>query len=430
MSRLNIERSQALYAQGLELMPWASQTASKRPTEYAFGAFPIYIERGSGAHVWDADGNKYIDYILGLGPITLGYCYEPVDSAVRAQMEKGVIFGLPHTIEVEAAQAIVETIPGADMVRFFKTGAEATSAAVRVARTFTGRDIVLHSGYHGWLDSVSATNPQPGVPLQMREVLHSFAWKDLAALERLLEEHSGQVAAVMMSAVSYFEVTDSAYLQQVRELCNWHDVLLIFDEIVTGYRLALGGAQEYFGVLPDLSCFAKGIANGYPVAALCGRRDVMTAMEQATISSTYGGEALSLAALVACVREYREKNVTEFLRAQGQKLMDGLNAAAKAHGVAAHWLGYPCMSAYTFEYDDAELNRHCVTFWLQECAKRGVLFRRGGLNFITFSHDDAVIEETVAVGSEVLGLLSEAIEHGDVAQRLETTADVRGRYER
>jgi glutamate-1-semialdehyde aminotransferase len=428
MKSLSLNRSLSLYEEGLELIPWASQTASKRPTEYAFGAFPIYIERGQGARVWDADGNEFIDYILGLGPITLGYCYEAIDNAARAQMEKGAIFGLPHPVEIEAARAVVETVPSADMARFFKTGAEATSAAVRTARVFTGREIVLHSGYHGWLDSV-ASSVQPGIPDAMREVLHSFEWNNLDALEAELEKYRGKVAAVMISPVSYYEVSDGSYLRGVRELCDKHEVVLIYDEIVTGYRMALGGAQEYFGVLPDLSCFAKGIANGYPVACLSGKREVMSAMQTAIISSTYGGEAISLAALVACVREYQEKNVTDFLNAQGQKLMDGLNAAAQKIGVKARWLGYPCMSAYAFENEDAELNRHCITFWLQECAKRGVLFRRGGLNFITFSHDDEIINETIKVGAEVLELLREAIEKNEVESRLETTKQVRGRYE-
>lgn len=411
-------------------MPWASQTASKRPTEFAFGAFPIYLEKGKGARVWDVDGNEYIDYILGLGPITLGYCYEPVDAAAHAQIDRGVVFGLMHPVEVEAAQAVVDMIPCADQVRFFKTGAEATSAAVRVARVFTGRDVILHCGYHGWLDSVGATAPQPGVPDEFRKVLYEFEWEGIVAAKVLFEQHRGNIAGVLINPVSYFEVGGASSLQQLRELCDAHGALLMYDEIVTGYRLANGGAQEYFGVLPDLSCFAKGIANGYPVAALCGRRDVMQAMNRALISSTYGGETVSLAALVACHKEYSKQDVPGFLARQGQKLMDGLNGAAKRYEVRARWFGYPAMSAYAFEYSDADLNRHCMTFWLQECAKRGVLFRRGGLNFITLSHDDAIIEETIAAGSEVLCVLSEAIAENKVEALLETTGDVRGRYER
>lgn len=430
MQSLNLRRSFELYERGLHLMPGASQTNSKRPTSFALGAFPMFIEKGRGARVWDADGNEYIDYILGLGPITLGYGYEPVDAAAHAQIDKGVVFGLMSTVEVEAAEAVVSMIPSADQVRFFKTGAETTAAAVRVARAYTGRDIVLHHGYHGWLDSVNATQEQPGMPQCFRDVLLPFGWNDPEGLRRLLEEHKGKVAALLMNPVDYFKVEDGAFLRQLRALCDEYGVLLLFDEIVTGYRMANGGAQEYFDVTPDLGCFAKGIANGYPVGALCGRREVMAAMEDAVISSTYGGEAVSLAALVASHQVYREHDVPAFLARQGNRLMDGFNAAMKKHAVRGRCFGYAPMSAIAFDYDDEDTNRHCMTYWLQESAKRGVLLRRGGLNCITFSHTDEIIDATIAVADEVLHGMAKAVAAGNLAGLLETKADLKGLYER
>ena len=429
MSHLPINQSLKLYEQGRQLIPGASMTNSKRPSEYAFGAFPIYIESGHGAKVVDVDGNEYIDYILALGPITLGYAFEEIDNAVRAQMQKGVLFGLMSPLEVQAAQAVIDTVPCAEMVRFFKTGAESTTAALRVARAFTKKDVVLHCGYHGWLDTISCDRGNPGVPQSLNDTLYAFPWNDESAVKVLLQEHAGKVAAIMVNPVTYYSVDDGSFLRFLRHACDEANILLIYDEIVTGYRLSLGGAQEYFDVIPDLACFAKGIANGYPVSALCGRRGVMELCEDLLISSTYGGETLSLAALVAAHQVYRDKDVPAVLARQGQKLMDGCNALAKQHNVPAIWEGYPCMSGYHFAYESAEMNRHAMTFWLQECAAQGVLFRRGGLNFITLSHTDEIIEQTLEVCAKVLSQLAKAVEEGTLEQQLRTTQAARGRYE-
>jgi glutamate-1-semialdehyde aminotransferase len=429
MSHLNINQSLKLYEQGRQLIPGASMTNSKRPSEYAFGAFPIYIESGHGAKVIDVDGNEYIDYILALGPITLGYAFEEIDNAVRAQMQKGVLFGLMSPLEVQAAQAVIDTVPCAEMVRFFKTGAESTTAALRVARAFTKKDVVLHCGYHGWLDTISCDRENPGVPQGLNGSLFAFPWNDESAVKVLLQEHAGEVAAIMVNPVNYYNVDDGSFLRFLRELCDKENILLIYDEIVTGYRLSLGGAQEYFKVIPDLACFAKGIANGYPVSVLCGKRNVMQLCEDLLISSTYGGETLSLAALVAAHQVYRDKDVPAVLARQGQKLMDGCNAAARQNNIPAIWEGYPCMSGYRFAYESPETNRHAMTFWLQECAAQGVLFRRGGLNFITLSHTDEIIEQTLEVGRKVLLQLAKAVEEGTLEQQLRTTQAARGRYE-
>jgi len=429
MPQLPIDQSLKLYEQGSRLIPGASMTNSKRPSEYAFGAFPIYIESGHGVKVVDVDGNKYIDYILALGPITLGYAYDEIDNAVRAQMQNGVLFGLMSPLEVQAAQAVIEAVPCAEMVRFFKTGAEATTAALRLARAFTKKEVVLHCGYHGWLDTISCDRENPGVPQGLRESLFAFPWNNEDAIKVLLQQHAGKVAAIVVNPVNYYAIDDGSFLRFLRELCDEENILLIYDEIVTGYRLSLGGAQEYFNVIPDLACFAKGIANGYPVSALCGRRGVMQLCENLLISSTYGGETLSLAALIATHQIYRDKGVPAFLARQGQRLMDGCNTLATKHKVPAIWEGYPCMSGYHFAYDSTEINRHAMTFWLQECAARGILFRRGGLNFITLSHTDEIIDQTLEVCAKVLSQLAEAVKEGTLEQQLRTTQATRGRYE-
>lgn len=417
---LQLTESKQLYDEALRLIPGGSQTLSKRPQAFAMGLMPIYLERGQGCRVWDVDGNCYIDYIGALGPVTLGYCYPAVDQAVRAQLAKGCIFSMMHPLEVEAAREIVEAVPCAEMVRFLKTGAEATSAAVRIARAFTGRELVVSSGYHGWLDTWTAERTGTmarGVPAALRDSIAGFAFgkfDGLDSLEAVLNSRKGEVAAIIMEPVSYTDPDTGAYLRFVQELADRHRVVLIFDEIVSGFRVARGGAQELFGVTPDLACFAKGISNGLPVAAVVGTRRIMQVAADLIISSTYGGDALGLAAVVACLREYREKNVVEHLAATGKRLVGGLNAVAVENGLKLRFQGHPMMSTFAFGYETPEINDRMMTLLLGEMARRGVLLRRGGLIFISYSHGESEIEETISKSRIVFPLLREALESGNL----------------
>jgi glutamate-1-semialdehyde aminotransferase len=331
-----------------------------------------------------------------------------------------------HPLEIEAARALTECVPCAEMVRFFKTGAEATSAAARLARAYTGRELVLSSGYHGWLDTWTAERDAPsarGVPQALKSSIRGFAFGDFdseQSLEALLKRHPGQVAAVVMEPVSYATTDSAEYLGWARRLAERHGALLVFDEIVSGFRVALGGAQQHYGVTPDLACFAKGISNGLPLAALTGRRKVMQLAAELLISSTYGGEALSLAALVACLKEYRERDVIAHLWKTGQGLVDGLNALASQSGLKLAFRGFPMMASFGFGYNSAELNADLMTLLLQEMARRKVLWRRGGLLFVNYSHKQAEVEQTLRVCGEVFRLLGEALATGSVGERLVT----------
>ncbi|MBM3475931.1 MAG: aminotransferase class III-fold pyridoxal phosphate-dependent enzyme [Armatimonadetes bacterium] len=419
---LRLDLSEKLYAKAVELIPGGSQTMSKRPQGYAPGAFPIYVERAKGCRVWDVDGNEYIDYIMALGPIVLGYCYPAVDHAIAAQLRKGIVFGLLHPLEIMAAQMICETVPCAEMVRFLKGGAEVTTAATRIARAYTGRELILNCGYRGWADQWTAQHTTPnarGVPECLRSTVQSFPYDDLPALESILHEKADQVALVFLDAVSG-TAPDPAYLTGVRELCDRYGVLLAFDEIVTGFRLAPGGAQEYYGVAPDLACFAKGVANGMPLGVVCGRRAVMEIASELLISVTYGGECLSLAAVCACLQEYRDKPVHPHLWAHGEKLMEGFAEAGKRHGVPFDCTGLAPMACPRFSYPEAELNADAWSLFLQETAKRGVLIRRGGLLFVTYSHGDDDIEQTLEAVDASVALLADAVRTGTLKDRLET----------
>ena len=422
--KLNIEQSLALYERAEQLIPGGSQTNSKRPGIYAPGAFPIYAERAKGCRVWDVDGNEYVDYVMALGPITLGYCYEPVDAAIRAQLEKGIIYGLLHASEVEAAQRIVEMVPCAEMVRFLKGGAEVTNAVARIARAYTGKELILNAGYRGWSDTWAAQVEPPkgrGVPECLRALVKPFPCDDLDALRSLLERYRDHVALVFVDVVSA-TAAPKEVVRGMRALCDEFGVLLAFDEIVTGFRLAPGGAQEYYGVTPDLATFAKGIANGMPLGAVCGRREVMEIAKDLQFTVTYGGECLSLEAVVACLKIYREEPVYEHLWRQGEKLMQGFDALGKKHEVPFWCTGLAPMSAPDFHYEDAAVNTDVWTLFLQETAKRGVLIRRSGLLFLTYSHDDAAIAQTLIAVDEALGIIRNAVSDGTVKERLCTGA--------
>lgn len=426
MENLNLTKSMQLYKESLEVIPGGSQTMSKRATSFALGAMPVYIDRANGCRVWDVDGNEYIDFVNALGPITLGYCYPAVDEAVREQLAKGSIYPMLSPLEIEAAKAIIDVVPCAEMVRFLKTGAEATAAAARIARGYTGKDLIVSQGYHGWLDTWAAANNPPadrGVPKCLKGSIAGFAFGAFEGdncLEAVLERNKGEVAGVIMEPVSYATTDSGEFLRWVRGLADKHQVPLIYDEIVSGFRVSLGGAQEHYGVVPDIAVFAKGISNGLPIAAVAGKREVMKVAGEVVISSTYGGDALSLAAVVACLREYRKKGIVAHLWAIGERLMTAGNSIARSVGLELEFRGWPVMSSYGFGYD-AQANQDLTTFLLQEMAKRGVLIRRGGLNFINFSHKEEDIDHAIAAFHEVFPMLKAAHDSGDTKSLLITS---------
>ncbi len=387
------------------LIPGGSQTNSKRPQAFAFGRYPIFAARAEGSRIWDVDGNEYVDFVNGLGPITLGYRHPAVDQAVRDQLEHGVIAGLLWPLEVEVARGLVEAIPCAEQARFFKGGGEATAAAARIARAATGRSVILNAGYRGWPDPWAAGR-DAAVPAELERYVVSFPHGDLAQLEQLLDQHRGEVAAVFTD-VRYDASCDAAYLRGAQELARAHGALLCFDEIVNGFRLARGGMQEHFGVTPDLACFAKGIANGLPLAAVVGRREVMAHAASSLISLTYGGEALSLAACRAVLDIYAANDVIGHLWRVGRRLMDGLNAAAAGAGVPFACVGYPPMSAMELRLPAEQVGPAWELF-LAECALRGVLFRRGGLNMMTYSHQEADVDASVHAAAGAFDVLRRA----------------------
>jgi len=269
-------------------IPLGSQTFSKSRTQYPVGVSPLYISRAKGATVRDLDGNSYVDLVNALASITLGYRNRGVDTAIRNQLRKGISFSLPGKLEAEVSEKLVDMIPSAEMVRFGKNGSDATSAAIRISRAYTGRDHVAVCGYHGWQDwFIGSTTRNKGVPKPVSELTHSFKYNDAESLESILVNY--QVAAVILEPMNV-SFPNEGFLLRVKELAKKHGAVLIFDETITGFRLSAGGAQELFNVNPDLSTFGKGMANGMPLSAIVGRSEIMKEMENVFFSGTFGGE--------------------------------------------------------------------------------------------------------------------------------------------
>jgi glutamate-1-semialdehyde aminotransferase len=410
------DRSLALFEEASRRITGGAQTSSKRPTAFAYGAYPIYFDAAHGSRITDVDGNSYIDLVSALGPISLGYTYPAVDEALREQLSRGIISGLLSPLEVEVAALLRELVPCAEQVRYFKGGGEATAAAARVARRHTGREVILNCGYRGWPDTWTVVNNDGGVPRRLEGAVQSFAFNDREGLERLIHGQAGEIAAIAIDV--QLTEPEPGYLAWLRDLAHEIGALLIFDEIVTGFRLANGGAQEHFGVTPDLAVFAKGVANGMPLAVVAGREEVMASMTGALISITYGGEALSLAAAKATLEIYRDEPVIETLWARGRQLRDGLTAAAEAAELPFSVVGFDPMTGMRFEGVAPEPEAAAWGFVLQEMAQRGVLLRRGGLNFISYSHAEDDIEDVIAAAGDVFAALAPLLEEGTVQDHL------------
>jgi glutamate-1-semialdehyde aminotransferase len=361
--------------------------------DYA-GVMPFYIERGRGCRLWDIDGKEYIDYRLSLGPITLGYCYPEVDEAVKQQMAKGVLFSMASPIELELAKLTNECVPAAEMVRFMKTGEDANSCAVRIARAYTKRDMIITCGYHGYPDWF-ATNASPnnGVPSFMKDHVRELPWGNLEVAEETIRRYGEQIACVIAVPYDWNENTSGDFIKALRKLTSEYGILLIFDEVLTGFRLALGGAQEYFGVVPDLASFAKAMANGYPLSSYTGKRQYMKQLDEFVLTTTYAGETLSIAAAIANITVMKREKVHQHLWTMGERLMEGLNTIANELGVEVSAAGLPPGCFLKFHSDDTQYNTHLEHIFMRELYREGIFANHNW--FISYSHKASDIDETL-----------------------------------
>ncbi|SEJ87985.1 glutamate-1-semialdehyde 2,1-aminomutase [Propionispira arboris] len=415
----HLDKSNQIWSEASNIILSGCQLYSKGPETHIQGVSPIYIEKGKAAHVWDPDGNEYIDYDMGLGPILLGYQYQAVDDAVIAQLKRGMGFSLVAPIEVEYAKLCVENIPCAEKVRFLKTGSSATEGAVRIARAYTGKKHIIRGEYHGWHEWTTAAESvrQGGIIDDVRQYVHIFDYNDFDELEKLFKTYAREVAAVIIEPVILDE-PEKDFLNKVQELCHINGALLIFDEVVDGFRFSIGGAQKYFEVTPDLATFGKAAANGMPLSIIAGKREIMdTVDKQIFISTTFGGECLSLAAGVAVMNELKNKDVTERIWNLGRKIKSETNKIAQHIGVNIELKGYPCRMG--FEYKDSNGKKDWLynSIFMQECVKRGVLL--GWSIFPCYSHTDKDIDFTLNVFEDAMKVYKKALQSGNPASFME-----------
>jgi glutamate-1-semialdehyde 2,1-aminomutase/spore coat polysaccharide biosynthesis protein SpsF len=411
-----LDSSNAWWKRAQQVIPLGTQTFSKSPTQFVQGVSPIFIERGQGAHLWDVDGNEFIDYPMALGPILLGYCEPAVDEAIERQLRHGITFTLMHPLEVEVAERIAALVPGVEAVRFGKTGSDALSAAVRAARAYTGRDRVIVAGYHGWHDwFIGTTTRAGGVPVAVRELTSTFPFNDLDALGDALARHPDDVAAVVVEPSAAVPPAPG-YLAKLIDIAHERGALVVFDEVITGFRLGPAGARGRYGAIPDFSCYGKALGNGMPVSAVAGRWQHMSVFEDIFFSGTHGGEALSLAAARAVLDTIADGTVHAAIEARGRRLR-----SAMAESVARHAVGHrisitgePERTVVGFPGAAPLVDKSVVQ---QELAKAGILFN--GSMFISARHSDADLDHTITTFDAAVELLAA---HDDARPLLEGEA--------
>lgn len=401
-----------------EVIPLGSQTFSKSRTQYPVGISPLFAKKAVGSKIQDLDGNWYIDLVNSLGAITLGYNNKKIIKAVKKQLKKGTIFSLPGVLEQSVASKIIEMVPSAESVRFAKNGTDATSAAVRIARAYTGRDIIAVCGYHGWADwYIGTTTKNKGVPASSLGLSRSFKYNQIDTLKNLIINNDKQIAAVVMEPMNS-EFPKSGFLEEIRSLCTSHGIVLVFDETLTGFRLSSGGAQKYFNVHPDISTFGKGIANGYPLSVITGKREIMREMEEVFFSGTFGGELLSLAAASKVLDLHRDDKVCVILAEIGESIKCQVNNIIAENSLQniLELSGHPSwifLNWYSTEKYSVEVLR---TFFMQEMFSRGVLILN--THNISTSINESEIKFIVKSYSETLSLMAKLIKSNDLIANL------------
>jgi len=411
-----ITKSDEYYKIALDLIPAQTQTLAKGTGQNIKGVAPKFLQKGKGAHVWDVDGNEYIDYTMGVGPLSLGYAYDKVDEAIKEQLKEGITFSMPHPLEVEVAELIHRIVPNAESIRYSRGGADVVSGAVRVSRAYTGKNKVLCCGYHGWHDwYISVTDRNKGIPQSIQDMTFTFNYNDI---QSVIDSIDDDTACIVLEPFVFEEPKDN-FLQKLRDVCTKNGIVLVFDEMWTGFRISLGGAQEYFGIKADLACFSKAIANGMPLSVLTGKKEIMSLLDKDVFFfNTFGGETLSLAAAKATLNEMIEKNVQTYLAKQGNKLKAGYNSIAEKLGLNyTKCSGYDCRTIITFDAEKSGCNPlEMKSLVQQEMIKRGILW--SGFHNISFSHSDDDINYTLKAYEDVLPILKTAVEEKRVKQFL------------
>ncbi len=427
----DVTRSYKLYQRTGEIIPGWTQLISRRASQFANGVSPVYAQRAKGSRFIDVDGNEFIDWVNAVGAIILGHADPVVDTAVKAQIDRGSLYTLNGPLEIDLAEELIDTIPSAEMVRYTKGGGEACAVAARIARGTTGRDKILFCGYHGWHDWYQAANygvdPESGeypfagiepigVPRALAGTAIPFIYGDLAMLEGLLEEYQGEIAAVMMEPARS-ELPDPGYLEGVKALAQQHDAILIFDEVSCGWRFSIGGLQKYLGVTPDMTVVAKAMSNGYPMGAVVGSRAAMEPTSRMFVSSSYWSDNIGLVAALTTIRELKRRDSETRFKEIGESLRAALNDAIAAVGFSGACTGLHTSLSLSLDLPDETLASTVKTLFIQEMARRGVHCAMGFKG--TLAHTEEDIRLTAEAVAEALGVIKSGLDAGNVDDLLE-----------
>lgn len=407
--------SKKLFKQAIKKIPLASQTYSKSYKSFNFDNGPLFLSKGKGAYVWDIDNNKYLDYVIGLLPNILGYNDDDVNRAIKEQLKNGISFSLPTKLEVELAELIISIIPSAEMVRFAKNGSDVTSAAVRLARAVTGKEIIVSCGYHSWHDWYMAnTEMDNGIPKSTKRLTLSMEYNNLSELETIILKHPNNIAALIIEPEGYHE-SSKEFLKKVRKITKKNNIVLIFDEIISGFRADLGGAQKKYNIQPDLTTLGKAIANGMPLAAIVGKSDIMSKMDEIFFSATNSGETLSIAAAIATIKKIQKENVVENLNNHGLLICKKISEIIRKNKLSDYIkIGGPSWRPTILPIEN-ELTRKdsIVSFIRNSLISEGMIFGTA-FNLCNAHLNDKVVKSTFLTFEKVLRRLSETLEKGEL----------------
>ncbi|MCX6722589.1 MAG: aminotransferase class III-fold pyridoxal phosphate-dependent enzyme [Candidatus Staskawiczbacteria bacterium] len=400
-------------------IPSCAQTLSKYPGQYVIGVTPVAVEKAKGCYLWDVEGKKYLDAVLALGPMVFGYANKRIDDAVKKQIDKGTIYSLPSVWELELAKLLKQVVPCAEMSRFLLSGNEATSGAVRLARYITKRDHIAKCGYHGFEDWSICTKEgrNTGVPELLKTLTHDFIYNDADSLEKLFADFPDKIGTVILEPASSEKLQDD-FLNKIKEITHKHGAILIFDEMITGFRFALGGAQEYFKVVPDLACFGKAISGGYPLSVISGKSEFMKRMDEVFVSTTYGGFTLGLVAAVESIRMMQEfGDVHKHLHKVGEYLMYQTNHLSQENNLPVEFVGYGPHPVMKVKIKDDLTSRIFKTFIYQEFNKAGILFN-ASLMF-GYEHQKKEMDLIIEVYREICRKLNGLTDYKSLEEKLE-----------
>ena len=403
-----------------KVVPHLTGTFSRAAPSFVEGVYPVYAESGNGSHFTDIDNNEFIDYFMGLGPITLGYNYQPINDAIIKQLKKGIIFSLPHKIEVEISEKISKIIPNTDMVKFEKSGSNAVTGAVRAARAYTNCDKIAYCGSGGvWHDWQAAmVTRDGGVPKFNSELIKIFDYNDSEGLEQIFEENKEEVAAIVLEPTTYEKPTNG-FLEKARKIANENNSLLIFDEIVTGFRFDLGGSQKFFNVKADLVCFGKGMGNGLPISAITGPNEFMKTFNRLWVSSTNNSDNISLAGTYAVIDEMESKDTIKHCWEIGKELFEGWNQIVSKYNINAKMEGYPIRMHLRCFNSEKNESLDMRSFICQEMVKRGIFMSVLGATFICYSHSKEDVQKTLTALEEICVFIKNNIKNDEFDKFLE-----------